>query len=84
MRLRHKDKKDIYIVDLLLKRRSLYKLNGIGRYDFTHEILDQKESNFNGIEVQKDCRISVICRDMPQKEKTLEELEYKPLVENVN
>jgi alkylated DNA repair protein alkB family protein 7 len=73
MRLRHKDKKDIYIVDLLLKRRSLYKLTGIGRYDFTHEILDQKESNFNGIKVQKDRRISVICRDMPQKEKPPEE-----------
>uniref|UniRef100_A0AC34GXD4 Alpha-ketoglutarate-dependent dioxygenase AlkB-like domain-containing protein n=1 Tax=Panagrolaimus sp. ES5 TaxID=591445 RepID=A0AC34GXD4_9BILA len=86
MRLRHKDEKEIYIVDLWLKRKSLYKLTGIGRYDFTHEILAQEDSKFNGIEIPKDRRISVICRDMPQKEKAPDELEYKPLVveNNVN
>uniref|UniRef100_A0A914XY32 Uncharacterized protein n=1 Tax=Panagrolaimus superbus TaxID=310955 RepID=A0A914XY32_9BILA len=86
MRLRHKDEKEIYIVDLWLKRRSLYKLTGIGRYDFTHEILAKEDSKFNGVEVPKDRRISVICRDMPQKEKAPKELEYKPLVvkNNVN
>ena len=57
---------------------------GIGRYDFTHEILGHEDSTFEGVPIQRDRRISLICRDMPQKEKPPEELDYKPLIENVN
>uniref|UniRef100_A0AC34RPG9 Alpha-ketoglutarate-dependent dioxygenase AlkB-like domain-containing protein n=2 Tax=Panagrolaimus sp. JU765 TaxID=591449 RepID=A0AC34RPG9_9BILA len=80
MRLRHKDEKDVLIADLFLKRRSLYKLTGIGRYEFTHEILGENDSNFEGEHVNRDRRISVICRDMPIKSGQ-EKLEMKPLME---
>ncbi|CAJ0945235.1 unnamed protein product, partial [Mesorhabditis belari] len=50
MRLRHKDCKDL-IADLYLARRSLYKLSNIGRYDFTHEILGESNSEFMGVKI---------------------------------
>ncbi|XP_053319109.1 alpha-ketoglutarate-dependent dioxygenase alkB homolog 7, mitochondrial [Spea bombifrons] len=51
--------------DLLLPRRCLYVLSGAVRYDFTHEILRDEESFFNGQRVQRERRISVICRNLP-------------------
>ena len=82
MRLRHKDEENTLILDLLLKRRSLYKLTGTARYDFKHEILSEEESFFNGEKVPRDRRISVICRDFPVKEQPVAKLELKPLVDN--
>ncbi|CAI9603344.1 unnamed protein product [Staurois parvus] len=52
-------------VDLLLPRRCLYIISGTARYDFTHEILRDEESFFNGEHVERDRRISVICRNLP-------------------
>lgn len=33
------------------------------RYEFTHEILSEENSMFNGLVVPRDRRISVICRN---------------------
>lgn len=52
-------------LDLLLPRRSLYILRDQARYDFTHEILKDEESVFNGQKVPRLRRISVICRNLP-------------------
>ncbi|KAM8973015.1 alpha-ketoglutarate-dependent dioxygenase alkB homolog 7, mitochondrial [Pelodytes ibericus] len=52
--------------DVLLPRRCLYVLSGAVRYDFTHEILRDEESFFNGERVPRERRISVICRNLPE------------------
>ncbi|XP_057673673.1 alpha-ketoglutarate-dependent dioxygenase alkB homolog 7, mitochondrial [Corythoichthys intestinalis] len=52
-------------LDLLLPRRSLYILRNQARYDFTHEILKDEDSIFNGQRVPRQRRISVICRNLP-------------------
>ncbi|XP_068193455.1 alpha-ketoglutarate-dependent dioxygenase alkB homolog 7, mitochondrial [Antennarius striatus] len=52
-------------VDLLLPRHSLYILRDQARYNFTHEILKDEESVFNGQKVPRLRRISVICRNLP-------------------
>ncbi|XP_007562948.1 alpha-ketoglutarate-dependent dioxygenase alkB homolog 7, mitochondrial [Poecilia formosa] len=52
-------------LDLLLTRRSLYILRDQARYDFTHEVLKDEESVFNGHRVPRQRRISVICRNLP-------------------
>lgn len=52
-------------LDLLLPRRSLYILRNEARYNFTHEILKDEESVFNGQRVPRLRRISVICRNLP-------------------
>ncbi|XP_063152670.1 alpha-ketoglutarate-dependent dioxygenase alkB homolog 7, mitochondrial-like [Candoia aspera] len=52
-------------LDLLLERRSLYILRGPARYEFTHEILKDEESSFDGRKVPRERRISVICRNLP-------------------
>lgn len=62
MRLVHEKQKEL-TVDLLLKRRSLYILRGIGRYEFTHEVLHNDRSYFNGLKIEKNRRISIICRE---------------------
>ncbi|CAD5215199.1 unnamed protein product [Bursaphelenchus xylophilus] len=77
MRLRHKENKEL-VLDLLLPRRSLYKLSNIGRFDFTHEVLSKEESEFMGEKIERDRRISVICRDLP-KAQDLKPLEFKSL-----
>ncbi|CAJ0963230.1 unnamed protein product, partial [Mesorhabditis belari] len=81
MRLRHKDDKEGKVVDLLLERRSLYHLAHLGRYDFSHEILNESESIFNGMRVQRDRRISLICRDLPKpgNEQREGEVTMKPI-----
>ncbi|KAM9843575.1 alpha-ketoglutarate-dependent dioxygenase alkB homolog 7, mitochondrial [Aulostomus maculatus] len=52
-------------LDLLLPRRSLYILRDQARYNFTHEILKDEDSVFNGQKVPRQRRISVICRNLP-------------------
>ncbi|XP_062294469.1 alpha-ketoglutarate-dependent dioxygenase alkB homolog 7, mitochondrial isoform X1 [Scomber scombrus] len=52
-------------LDMLLPRRSLYILRDQARYDFTHEILKDEESVFNGQKVPRQRRIAVICRNLP-------------------
>nr|XP_019958371.1 PREDICTED: alpha-ketoglutarate-dependent dioxygenase alkB homolog 7, mitochondrial [Paralichthys olivaceus] len=64
MRLVREDAKGHWL-DLLLPRRSLYILRDQARYDFTHEILKDDESVFNGERVPRQRRISVICRNLP-------------------
>lgn len=51
-------------LDLLLPRRSLYILRDQARYEFTHEILRDQDSVFNGQRVPRQRRISVICRNL--------------------
>ncbi|VDM44011.1 unnamed protein product [Toxocara canis] len=65
LRLRHKDRKDELIMDLLVPRRCLYRMGEYGRYEFTHEVLGKDESFFKGKPVPRERRISVICRDLP-------------------
>lgn len=52
-------------LDLLLLRHSLYILRDMARFNFTHEILKDEESVFNGQKVPRQRRISVICRNLP-------------------
>lgn len=52
-------------LDLLLSRRSLYILRDQARYQYTHQILKDEESVFNGQKVPRQRRISVICRNLP-------------------
>ncbi|KAK7790223.1 hypothetical protein R5R35_014533 [Gryllus longicercus] len=64
MRLVHHEKKDLK-VDALLRRRSLYIMKGVVRYNFTHEILGNDVSLFRGCPVLKTRRLSIICRNEP-------------------
>lgn len=64
MRLVKEDSTDEWL-DLLLPRHSLYILRNQARYNFTHEILKDEESVFNGQKVPRQRRISVICRNLP-------------------
>ncbi|XP_028267125.1 alpha-ketoglutarate-dependent dioxygenase alkB homolog 7, mitochondrial [Parambassis ranga] len=64
MRLVKEDAKDEWL-DLLLSRRSLYVLRDQARYGYTHEILKDEESVFNGQRVPRQRRIAVICRNLP-------------------
>ncbi|XP_039626425.1 alpha-ketoglutarate-dependent dioxygenase alkB homolog 7, mitochondrial [Polypterus senegalus] len=54
------------VVDLLLPRRCLYILRDEARYSYTHEILKDEESYFNGVKINRDRRISVICRNLSE------------------
>ena len=54
--------------DLYLPRRSLYILSSEARYDFTHAILPQKDSYFNGLSVIKGRRVSIIFRCEPNSQ----------------
>ncbi|KAK4878793.1 hypothetical protein RN001_011299 [Aquatica leii] len=67
MRLVHDVMKDLY-ASILLKRRSLYVMKGIARFEYTHEILSNDKSIFKGKHIEKDRRISVICRNSPSDE----------------
>ncbi|KAM6913458.1 alpha-ketoglutarate-dependent dioxygenase alkB homolog 7, mitochondrial [Lycodopsis pacificus] len=64
MRLVKEDATDEW-VDVLLPRLSLYILRDQARYNFTHQILRDEESVFNGQKVPRLRRISVICRNLP-------------------
>ncbi|XP_063858720.1 alpha-ketoglutarate-dependent dioxygenase alkB homolog 7, mitochondrial-like [Scylla paramamosain] len=67
MRLRHVELKD-QVVDVLVKRRSLYIMRDEARYNFTHEILGEEESFFCGEAVERGRRVSVISRNQPTEE----------------
>jgi len=64
MRLVHEDNPDL-VADVLLKRRSLYIMKDVARYKFTHAILGHKESVYDGIEITRERRISIILRCEP-------------------
>ncbi|CAG2166759.1 unnamed protein product [Oppiella nova] len=65
------DEKDSTLfADALLKRRSLYIMSGISRYKFTHEILGQQMSKFKDQVIERERRISVICRNQPDYNQT--------------
>ncbi|CAI5441699.1 unnamed protein product [Caenorhabditis angaria] len=84
MRLRHKDRKDELIVDLLMPRRSLYRLGELGRYEFTHEVLGENESIWESSKIERNRRISIICRDIPKKCNIQQEnIELKPIPETL-
>lgn len=53
-----------YSVDILLKRRSLYIMKDSARYKFTHEVLPSNVP-FKDQEIEKNRRISIICRNEP-------------------
>uniref|UniRef100_A0A914IAJ5 Alpha-ketoglutarate-dependent dioxygenase AlkB-like domain-containing protein n=1 Tax=Globodera rostochiensis TaxID=31243 RepID=A0A914IAJ5_GLORO len=71
MRMRHEDERlaQCCVADLLLSRRSLYRLCGSARYKFTHELLeggcDDDKSRFGTHAVARERRIAVICREVP-------------------
>ncbi|KAJ8971178.1 hypothetical protein NQ317_013373 [Molorchus minor] len=44
------------MLTFFLKRRSLYVMNGTARFDYTHEILNNEHSFFNGEKVLKGRR----------------------------
>ncbi|KAF2352150.1 Alpha-ketoglutarate-dependent dioxygenase AlkB-like [Trinorchestia longiramus] len=50
-------------VDILLPARSLYIMRDASRYLYTHEVL--QEAQFRGQAVNKDRRVSIICRNHP-------------------
>ncbi|XP_006265670.1 alpha-ketoglutarate-dependent dioxygenase alkB homolog 7, mitochondrial [Alligator mississippiensis] len=52
-------------LDMLLPPCSLYILRGPARYNFTHQILRDEDSFFNGQRVPRKRRISLICRSLP-------------------
>lgn len=52
-------------VILYLTLSSLHPYRDQARYNFTHEILKDEESVFNGQKVPRLRRISIICRNLP-------------------
>ncbi|XP_076230512.1 alpha-ketoglutarate-dependent dioxygenase alkB homolog 7, mitochondrial [Nomia melanderi] len=54
--------------DFLLPQRSLYIMSGTARYNYNHEILKNEESYFKGQRIQKNRRISIICRCQPNSD----------------
>ncbi|XP_074597272.1 alpha-ketoglutarate-dependent dioxygenase alkB homolog 7, mitochondrial [Brevipalpus obovatus] len=64
MQFTHCDKPEL-IIDVLLKRRSLYIMKGAARYDFKHAILGDERSTFRGEKVPRQRRVSIICRCDP-------------------
>lgn len=67
MKLVHDKQKELWAT-VLLKRRSLYIMRNDARFLYTHEILSNDNSEFNGVKVHKDRRISIICRNVPKVE----------------
>lgn len=55
-----------YHANVLLPRHSLYVMRNSARYNYTHEILDNKVSMIYGRAVEKDRRVSIICRNEPK------------------
>lgn len=55
-----------YYANVLLPRYSLYIMRNTARYNYTHEIMDNKVSAIFGEKLEKDRRISIICRNEPK------------------
>ncbi|XP_063611550.1 alpha-ketoglutarate-dependent dioxygenase alkB homolog 7, mitochondrial-like [Penaeus indicus] len=56
------------IADIMLWRRSLYLMKDASRYNYTHEVLGEKESYFGSLPVPRERRISIMCRNYPRQE----------------
>jgi len=69
MRLRHDVQRDFYC-DVYLPRLSIYVMKDFARYEFTHEILGEAESQFKGKKIARDRRISIMCRNEPVNKPT--------------
>ncbi|XP_050402968.1 alpha-ketoglutarate-dependent dioxygenase alkB homolog 7, mitochondrial [Patella vulgata] len=54
--------------DILLNQRALYVMKDRARYEFSHEVLEESKSIFKGNVVPRDRRISVMCRNEPDKD----------------
>ncbi|KAL8584311.1 hypothetical protein ACOMHN_014730 [Nucella lapillus] len=54
--------------DVLLNQRSLYIMRHRARYEYTHEVLAADKSVFKDQVVPRDRRMSVICRNEPEKQ----------------
>uniref|UniRef100_UPI00359018F9 alpha-ketoglutarate-dependent dioxygenase alkB homolog 7, mitochondrial-like isoform X1 n=1 Tax=Myxine glutinosa TaxID=7769 RepID=UPI00359018F9 len=54
-------------MDMLLKRRSFYIMRDKVRYKFTHEILKNEESYYEGKHIPRSRRIAIICRNFPEE-----------------
>lgn len=67
MRLNHEKEKKLY-ADFLLRRRSLYIMKDVARYDYNHEILRSDISYFRDEKVKRGRRISIICRSVPESD----------------
>ena len=52
-----------YHANVLLPRYSLYIMRDTARFNYTHEILENKVSSIFGQHVEKARRISIICRN---------------------
>lgn len=62
MRLTYDGHEQDYWSDFLIPRRSLYIMKGVARYKYKHEVLSKEKSIFEGKDINKIRRISVICR----------------------
>ena len=72
MRLKEEDQESDQFVDLYLPPRSLYVLTGVGRYEYSHELLPDG-STFcsppgDPITVPREQRLSIIFRDAKEEE----------------
>uniref|UniRef100_A0A8C4Q2I5 AlkB homolog 7 n=1 Tax=Eptatretus burgeri TaxID=7764 RepID=A0A8C4Q2I5_EPTBU len=54
-------------MDVLLRRRSLYIMWDKVRYEFTHEILKNEESYYEGKHIPRSRRIAIISRNFPEE-----------------
>ncbi|XP_066926480.1 alpha-ketoglutarate-dependent dioxygenase alkB homolog 7, mitochondrial-like [Clytia hemisphaerica] len=52
-------------IDVYLPRFSLYIMRDALRFDFTHEVLANKDSYFQGKHIQKNRRVSILHRNEP-------------------
>ena len=77
MRLTNERDKSL-ILDLFLKRRSLYVMKDVSRYDFAHSVLGEKESKFGETVVPRDRRISVIFRCQPREQDIQDDSDPEP------
>ena len=68
MRLKHEKRPEL-LVDVLLERRSLYVMQDVARYDFSHAVLGRNQSKFGDQDIPRDRRISLIFRCAPNAEK---------------
>jgi alkylated DNA repair protein alkB family protein 7 len=59
------DDPSLYSCKILIRRYSLYIMSGVARYNFTHEVLKDEESFFRNQRVERERRISIICRNEP-------------------
>ncbi|GAB0089758.1 alpha-ketoglutarate-dependent dioxygenase alkB homolog 7, mitochondrial [Sergentomyia squamirostris] len=55
-----------YFADIYLPQNSLYIMRDTARFNFTHEILGNDNSMFDGNPVIKSRRISIVCRNKPK------------------